>query len=215
MKVVEIIKILKQKEIEQIINKYKLIEDQFGYEMNFSKFRCSMLDNDEVIQLEEWTNKKCSEIIFDSDKDDWDQNTSVFGNKLKNKTYLAFVVEEENNNKFGYYFNGTITNLNSSYMKAKDSFLFSLKSNERLSGMYKFEEKDGCNGLEISNKSSDNLWHVFNGIYFKKESVKVLSKIGEQSSAFDFHGMSNIFFPNSSQGWVKFMTKRLIVIQMN
>ena len=55
-------------------------------------------------QLEEWTNKKkCSEIIFDSDIYDWSKNTSVFGEKVINKSNLLFVVEYTNNNKFRGY----------------------------------------------------------------------------------------------------------------
>ena len=37
-----------------------------------------MLDENEKNQLEQWTNKKCGDVIFDSDKDDWSVNTSVF-----------------------------------------------------------------------------------------------------------------------------------------
>ena len=50
-----------------------------------------MLDENEMNQLEQWTNKKCSEVLFDSDKDDWNQNTSVFNDKIENKNNLLFV----------------------------------------------------------------------------------------------------------------------------
>ena len=42
-----------------------------------------MLDENEFNQLEQWTNKKCSEVLFDSDKDNWDVNTSVFEDRVK------------------------------------------------------------------------------------------------------------------------------------
>ena len=93
----------------------------------------SNLSLGELIQLEQWTNKKCLEVIFDSDKDNWSENTSVFGDKLMNKSNLVFVIEEENNNKFGYYFNGTVKT-DGSNMKAQGSFMFTLKSNGRMNG---------------------------------------------------------------------------------
>ena len=46
----------------------------------------SMLDVDERNQLEQWTNKKCSEIIFDSDKDGYPIDGSMtFNNRINGK----------------------------------------------------------------------------------------------------------------------------------
>ena len=59
-------------------------------------------------RLEQWTNKKCSEVVLDNDKDNWNRNTSVFQDRVMNKSYLAFIVEDTNNNKFVYYFNGKV-----------------------------------------------------------------------------------------------------------
>ena len=56
------------------------------------------LTKEEMKQIEEWTGKKCSEIIFDSDKDNWDVNTSDFDAKIMNKSHLVFVIEDEENN---------------------------------------------------------------------------------------------------------------------
>ena len=58
---------------------------------------------DEMRQLEEWTNRKCKEVVFDTDHDDWSLNTSVFNTKLQKRGQLVFVVEDTENNKFGYY----------------------------------------------------------------------------------------------------------------
>ena len=43
-------------------------------------------------QLEEWTEMKCSQIIFNSDVDNWAENTSVFDEKVLGKKQLLFVV---------------------------------------------------------------------------------------------------------------------------
>ena len=62
------------------------------------------IEYEEKKQLEEWTGKKYSEIIFDSDIDDWDVDTSVLNDKLGKRSDVLFVVEDTENNKFGYYF---------------------------------------------------------------------------------------------------------------
>ena len=43
------------------------------------------MKTNEKNQLEQWTNKKCSEVIFDSDKDNWSQNTSVLNERIIGK----------------------------------------------------------------------------------------------------------------------------------
>ena len=172
-----------------------------------------VIDSNEKNQLDQWTNKKCSEVLFDSDKDNWNVNTSVFDSKVMNKSNLAIIVEDTNNNKFGYYFNGTV-NKYESYIKAEGSFLFTLKSNGRVNGMYKFEEKDNCCGFYVYGKSSEYLWCVGFGIIFMKENKKSTSGVCNDSNYFDFHGLSNVFLSNSSSDWVEFTPKRLTVIEM-
>ena len=78
-----------------------------------------------------------------------------------NKSNLVFIVEDTNNNKYGYYFNGTINQCNS-WMKSKNSFLFTLKSNGRVNGMMKFEEKDNAAGLYLDQKTSSRSVHPIN-----------------------------------------------------
>ena len=44
---------------------------------------------DKINILQEWTGFKCSEIVFDSNVDNWDVNTSVFDEKIMGKkTFL-------------------------------------------------------------------------------------------------------------------------------
>ena len=58
------------------------------------KLQSMMLDENDFNQLEQWTNKNCSEVLFDSDKDNWNQNTSVFDERVKDKSNLMFVIED-------------------------------------------------------------------------------------------------------------------------
>ena len=63
-------------------------------------------------QIEEWTGLKYGEILFDSDKDNWSKETSVFDDKIKGKKRLLFMIEDNYCEKFGYYLN---TNVNNEY----------------------------------------------------------------------------------------------------
>ena len=42
----------------------------------------------EINQLEEWTEIKYKEVIFDSDIHDWSQYSSEFGERLMNKSNI-------------------------------------------------------------------------------------------------------------------------------
>jgi hypothetical protein len=176
---------------------------------------------EEQNQLEQWTGKKCNEVIFDSDKDNWSQNTSVFDDRVKGKSNLMFVIEDTNNNKFGSYITASIkTTANNE--QDSNAFLFSLKSNGRVNGMYKFEIKsngapracylynksDGCM-FGFGDAGCFNMW-----IY--KENSKGNSGCKPIDSYYDFHGTSEAFLPNCKQGSsdIKFTPKRFVVIQM-
>ena len=49
----------------------------------------------QIRQLEEWTGLQWGEVVFDSDKDNWSVNTSVFDDKIKGKKQLLFVIEND------------------------------------------------------------------------------------------------------------------------
>ena len=66
------------------------------------KLQSMMLDENEKNQLEQWTNKKCGEVIFDSDKDNWSKDTSVFNERIIGKKQLVFLIEDSEGEKFGY-----------------------------------------------------------------------------------------------------------------
>ena len=89
------------------------------------------ISSKEMKQLEEWTNKKCGEVVFDSNKDNWNQNSSVFDSKLMNRSNLMFVIEDTNNNKFGGYITAKINEYDSWIYDSK-AFVFSLKSNRTM-----------------------------------------------------------------------------------
>ena len=78
-------------------------------------------------QLEQWCNLYCDEIIFDSDKDNWSKRTSNLNEIIKGRSHLMFVIEDDNNEMFGFYFNKQIP-LNENYIETDDkSFYFEFK----------------------------------------------------------------------------------------
>ena len=174
------------------------------------------LTKEEMKQLEEWTNKKCLEVIFDSNVDDWSQDTSVFNLKVMNKSDLIFLIEDTNGNKFGEYIHSDIHRWETEIYDS-DAFLFSLKSNGRINGMMKFEEINGSE-LWIYNKSSDYLFYVSCGLYIYKEHKKNQSSVYENTNNFDFHGTTKALHPNlidKNSYAENFIPKRFVVIQMN
>ena len=75
-------------------------------------------------QLEEWTNRKVSNILFDSDIDNWNKNTSVFEQRIIDKEHIIIIIEDINGNKFGGYVNVKIDNVSDFINDPKSFFIF-------------------------------------------------------------------------------------------
>ena len=163
-------------------------------------------------KLEEWCGKKCSEIIFDSDKDDWNQNTSVFDSKIINKSNLMFVIEDTINNKFGGYINSTIDKVDS-WITDSNAFVFSLKSNGRINGMMKFNIKSGSSShaFYMYPKSSSDMFGI--GCWgidiYKKGNSNTFCK----QDSFDYNGIQHVLCGSGTSA-TNFTPKRFVVIQM-
>ena len=136
------------KEMENKMSKYvekKEIIEIIEEEKN-GKIKREMMTLKEIKQIENWTNKRCGEIIFDSNKDDWNVNTSTFDSKLLFKEKIIFLIEDINGNIFGCYSHEIIDKKNE---RITDSnfFLFSLKSTGRYLGMTKIPNKSNSTGF--------------------------------------------------------------------
>ncbi|BFU26553.1 trichohyalin, putative [Entamoeba histolytica] len=169
------------------------------------------LDTKYIKQLEEWTNRKVFNILFDSDKDDWNINTSVFKQRIMNKEHLIIIIEDEEGNKFGGYVNSRINRVESCIYDSK-SFVFSLESNGRMKGMMKFDIKQPRFAFWLDNQSSDCLFGIgFSDIRVYKENDKTKSFCIQQYS-YEYEGISNTLcgklYPD------RFTPKRIIVIEM-
>ncbi|BFU19253.1 predicted protein [Entamoeba histolytica] len=166
---------------------------------------------EEMLQIEEWTNRKVGNILFDSNKDDWNKSTSVFYQRIMNKEHIIIIIEDEDGNKFGGYVNEKIDEVG--YIKDSKSFLFSLESNGRLDGMMKFDIiKQPQHAFILFSKSDDCLFNFgyYGDICVHKANYKTTSSCKQYS--FQYKGISNVLcgkeYPN------RFTPKRIIVIEM-
>ena len=185
--------------------KNKLLNDMMEIEI-------PILTAKEMKQLEEWTELKFCEVVFDSDVNNWSPQTSVFDDKIVGTKQLLFIIEDMVNNVFGYYLSTEIKEVYE-FDVATDfnTFLFSLRSNNRLPNPMKFEMNNITVGYKLFDKHHQCL------IQFGKETI-VLSKnntfnvsiINQKNDIFDYHGYENALIGKTNT----FIPKRFIVIQM-
>ena len=129
-----------------------------------------------------------------------------------------FVIEDTNNNKFGGYITASLQPTGSNTTD-HNSFLFSLKSNGRVSGMHKFEIQSSNSqyAFYLDTKSSGALFRFGGGhdMMIYKQNSKSSSFCYQHNSYYDFHGITKAFHPDLTEGnWKNFTPKRFIVIQM-
>ena len=162
-----------------------------------------------IKQLEELTEKRINNILFDSDKDDWKENTSVFDKRIMNKEHIIIIIEDEEGNKFGGYVNEKIDKVVTTFNDSH-SFVFSFESNGRMKGMKKFDIKQPEYAFKIYKQSDDYLFSFGWDIYVCKENDKKYSYCDQ--SSFEYEGISNAL---CGKEWPEYFTpKRIIVIEM-
>ncbi|ELP86559.1 hypothetical protein EIN_161830 [Entamoeba invadens IP1] len=81
--------------------------------------------------LEDFSNKKISYVVFDSDVDDWSVGSRNFFDKVHLNSNLCFVIEDETNCKFGGVMFDKIT-VDNSWTSSQSAFIFSLLRNGKL-----------------------------------------------------------------------------------
>ncbi|GAB1220411.1 hypothetical protein ENUP19_0053G0002 [Entamoeba nuttalli] len=162
------------------------------------------LDKYQIEQLEEWTNRKVGNVLFDSNIDDWNKNTSV----VMNKEHIIIIIEDEEGNQFGGYVNSKIDKVGG-FINDSKSFVFSLESNGRIYEMMKFDIILPECAFKIYNQSNYHLFSFGNGgdIDVYKENIKTESYCIQYS--FEYEGIENALC-----GKYNFTPKRIIVIEM-
>ena len=185
------------------------------------------LTKSEIKHLEKFTSLSCSEVLFDSNNDNWSVNTSIFDDKIIGKKQLIFLIEDDRGEKFGYYLNTQIEDeYNSEYFNQTDtkSFHFNLESKGRYQFPLKFEIKSTTGGYALFDKSS-NILIAIGDIYLYKQNVKTNSFYVDSNTKFDYFnlpyalcskrmGFDNAFVSFGQPKKVTFVPKRLVVFQM-
>ncbi|BFU19495.1 trichohyalin, putative [Entamoeba histolytica] len=163
-----------------------------------------------IKQIEEWTEKRINNVIFDSDKDDWKEDTSVFGERIINKEHIIIIIEDTEENKFGGYVNSKIDKVGY-FINDSKSFVFSLESNGRIEEMKKFDIKYPQRAFWLFDQSYVCLFAFgLSDICVYKEKAKTISRCKQY--AFDYKGISNALCGKSHPD--HFTPKRIIVIEM-
>ena len=177
----------------------------------------TFLTEEQVKQLEEWTNRKCEEVVFDSDIHDWKVNTSVCVDKATIPYYSIYVIEETGGEIFGFYLDDNIQEyFREDIWCGNKAFHFNLVSNGRLPGPMKFEIKDESWGYYLNRESDERIMRI-GQISLKKEEHKEDCCFSQDNKAFDYHGIERALCdkePNA-RGFMFFTPKRFQIIQMS
>ena len=172
---------------------------------------------EDISSLETLCEMKVDEIIFDSQIDDWNLNTSVFGETIFERSKFVIMIYDTNGNVFGAYINTKIYKMNG-FISDPNAFLFSLKSNERLETPMKFPIKKSDDAILIYSESTSWLFSVgaddgtagWDDISIMKgdcQNKKPGNGCVQQS--YNYHGIENALC-----GENKFSIQKIFVIQM-
>ena len=198
----------------------------FHYDMNLKEIGITM---NESKQLEEWTGKRIGSILFDSNKHNWNTNTSVFESIMFGKSHFYVIIEDNDGNKFGGYVDAQVTSMhysksrfvepkgkpkidrnanNASRTVDRNAFLFSLKrsGNEKFT---KYPVIDYTQAFVLTEESCPTLFH-FGGFDIRIERPSREIKSYCSMKSYDYHNETNPLRPVD----VPFTPKRIITIQM-
>ena len=171
----------------------------------------------ELKQIEEWTNLHYQQIIFDSKKDHWNLKQSIFNSQIIGKKQLLFLIENDENEIFGYYLhNKIIEKYSEKILVDKNSFHFTLHS-KQIKSPIKFEIIDNTlAGYQLYEQRNNYLIEL-GDIIIMKEELKKKSFATHSIKIFNYHGLSNGLFgkKKSIDGCLYFTPKRIVILQFN
>ena len=172
----------------------------------------NVLKEEYIDQLEEWSSLKCSDVLFDSNVDDWSIKTSVLNKRIIGKKQLTFIIEDEDNEIFGYYLNTQIIEEYKKRQKVDNkSFEFNLQSKDnRLSKPMKFEIINLNYGIRL-HYVTDEILITLGDIHLMKQNKKNKNYCYEYIHRYNYHEIENAL---CGKTFLKFHPKRILVIQM-
>ena len=217
--------IMKQQKMKGEKEYEKIRERLFDEEKKILKEKENEIDNEwkETKDLiEQWTEMKCDEVIFDSEFCNWKINTSTFDKHMFNKENIIFIIEDTEENIFGGYIKSKIISLRyeengiwlGDKIFDKNAFGFSIKSNGRLEHPEKFIFKTEKSEWAFQLfKSDQNGLFYFGGadICIMKQEMK--HKCYCESVSCDYNGRENVF-TGKERIENPFIVKRILCWQM-
>ena len=177
------------------------------------------LTQTQINQIEKWTQLQVMTTVFDSTVDNWSEETSVFNEKINGKKQLLFLIEDEENEKFGYYLNTSIDlhYIGKNRKTDNHSFHFNLQStNKHLKQPMKFEIKDIENGGYCLCDNNDDYLIYIGDIELFKQNRKYKSYCCQMNEYFNYQGINKALCgkKKNEYGEMCFNLKRIVVIQM-
>ena len=198
----------------------KLDKDKYPQiQKNIKEYLNEFIREEQQKQLEKWTSLKCWDILFDSNIDDYSKESSLLNSRIIGKSKLAFVIEDEDGEIFGYYLNTEIIE-KYNWRQRTDSktFHFNLQSQyNRLPKPMKFDLKHlNYGGIQLNNEHVSDVLIILGDISLKKNIYRFESFCFQSDKVFNYHEIKNALcgktkIAGEGNG---FMMKRFIVIQM-
>ena len=172
-------------------------------------------------QLEEWTGMKCNDILFDSKVDNWNQHTSMFTRTILGIENIIILIEDEDNEIFGFFVDTKLCINFNSYGQGKigrNSFEFNLQSNGRLTEPMKFDIKQNGGCCYTICKDYDEKLIEIGDIIIYKQEFKNESYCIQSDYYFDYKGIRKALCGKKYDNWKNkgkhFIPKRISVIEM-
>ena len=162
-------------------------------------------NGERIKQLEEWTGKKVVSILFDSDNDNCEINSSDFDSKLLDKEQFVIMIES-NDIYFGGYSNAKVKK-NGDYIVDSQSFLFTFKDNEAM----KFDLLPNRQTHSFCMyPSHEKLLFTYglNDLHIYKQMSRIICK-QTQTSSYNYNGIENALIGKASD-----IYSRIIVYQL-
>ena len=165
--------------------------------------------------IELWTNLKCGNVLFDSNKYNWSIYSSSFNRVIINKSNLLFLIEDEDGEIFGYYLSTQVPQDIGRSSTDFNSFHFNLKSKDnRLKYPIKFEIKHPVWGgiCLYDENEKEYLINLGNIVLCKKENKDKSYCHQYNEGDFDYHGIGKALCGKTDPEFFK--PTRIVVIQM-
>ena len=170
--------------------------------------------------IEDWTQLNCKRVLFDSDIDDWNVNSSVLNERVIGKKQLVFLILDTEGELFGYYENTTIKeiyHLNNTKTNS-NSFHFNLQSNGRYKQPMKFRIGNTSEGYLLFNPNDHNLISLgaicLSKRVYKNKSCCIKEIEWAFSNGYDETSLCGKSMNHREIGET-FTPQRILVIQMN